>query len=501
MKYITLVIFVFALVLFRPYELNTGGFWYADDDWDYFAHASSIAYGQFPSYEKEFFLGDGVKPLGGIGSGILASPFVFVFSLVDRVLGADIVLERTEENIPGSWSQFGFIVASLFYLYLSCWLLYKAVRYFCDEPASVWAVMLMALCQGLPLYVFRRPIFSHVFEFFLQSVFVYLLVLFQQRDIISKKMIVLIATSVAMTILVRTNNVFMALFWPMILFFNGIKDGKNISIWKKIILVYVLAVIMVFGLKIVPELLNPSGGYGGDIKARLLTFEPIAFYFKRFVHILFGINWGLLYTAPFIVVAGLALFIQRYPLKHKLIWATLPMLINLYCVIAWRTQGGWYGYRYLIFALMPLLVIPLAHFIDQCKKRMSVWPWILSTVAVFPILSMVAFEASGGALHLSVADSGFGQSGWDNPHYQVKVWEIFLFYPLEALHIVFDAGVFYILNILAKLVHAQHLLSAAMIKNYLVFDWGVLIKTMIVYALPFGLYGAYRRFNYNEHSV
>ena len=62
------------------------GLMYGGDDQSYFAHASSLAFGQFPSYQNEVFTSGKGSPKHSIGSGVMAAPFVFVFSLIDRII-------------------------------------------------------------------------------------------------------------------------------------------------------------------------------------------------------------------------------------------------------------------------------------------------------------------------------------------------------------------------------------------------------------------------------
>src|SRR5580704_6722602 len=121
---ITTAIFIIALLLIRPYNLQNRGMWYVDDDYDYFAHSSAMVFGQYPSYKKEFYTILKEGPQSPIGPGILAAPFVFVFSFLDRMTGSPITEQRTFDNIIGSWSQFGFIFASVFYFILACWFLF-----------------------------------------------------------------------------------------------------------------------------------------------------------------------------------------------------------------------------------------------------------------------------------------------------------------------------------------------------------------------------------------
>jgi len=79
LRTITVSIFICAFLLMRPYHLQDRTLCYTGDDYSYFAHASSLVFGQFPSYEKEFFVAGDTSPLHSIGPGLMAAPFVFDF--------------------------------------------------------------------------------------------------------------------------------------------------------------------------------------------------------------------------------------------------------------------------------------------------------------------------------------------------------------------------------------------------------------------------------------
>ena len=165
MTKIAIAIFIAAFFLLRPYAMQENGMWYTGDDYYYFAQASSIAFGQFPSYKNEF-CGLKENPITCIGSGMIAAPFVFISSLFDRLEGSNISVKRTHQNIACSWSQFGFIVSSVLCLCLGCILLYLAGLMVARPFSASWAVILIVICQGIPLYAFHRPIFSRIRNYF-----------------------------------------------------------------------------------------------------------------------------------------------------------------------------------------------------------------------------------------------------------------------------------------------------------------------------------------------
>jgi len=488
-KSITIGLFLCALFLVQPFQIQKTGMWYPDDDHDYMAHATSIVFGQFPSYENEYYGGKN-RPKGSIGTGLMASPFVFLGSLVDRLLGSDIGFKRTRENVVHSWSQFGFIVATSVYFWIGCFLLYRGLRYYCSSNYASWAVILMVLCQGVPLFIYRRPIFTHGYEFFLQSIMVFILLKVHADphfDIQRKRVLCTIGVVLALMFLVRLNNICAAMMWPVVLMANrNIKLGTK-EFFKSAGIIFLFFSIIVVSFKIFPGFLNPSSGYQGVIQDKLLTILPATFYFKRFAHILFGLDWGLFYTAPFILIGLSAFVFLKFPLKKELAISLIPMAVNFYIIMTWKTQGSWYGYRYFVVSIIPLLVLPMAFVLKWVHKRCT-WGRILwGTLAVLPVISMLLFE--GYTLTLQKIEQYFGVIGWGNNIYQIHVWETFLFSPGEFFYIAYNRGLRYIVYLVYVGMDFFHVRPLNYFRSYPEFHFYTAIRTVILLLLPFLLYG------------
>ncbi|HPN88771.1 MAG TPA: hypothetical protein PLH56_05490, partial [Candidatus Omnitrophota bacterium] len=317
---------------------------YSGDDWSYFAHSSAIAFGQFPHYDKEVWhIGQGI-PFHPSGPGVLASPFVFLFSLIDRLSGSDIVLQRTAQNIPGSWSLFGFTFATVFYFLAGCSFLFYGLKKHVSERSASWAVILMVVLQGAPLFAFRRPVFSHIYEFFIQSflVFILLTILKSSRSL-KWKQIFFIGLAVGLTILVRYNNIFMALAWPVIFAIWGMKEYSIKEKALRVSVIYFMAALLIIFFKFLPEMFVTVSGV--DVSDRLLGAKLFSVFFQRLGHIFIGLDWGLIYTAPFLLIGLICLcFIHRATIV-PFRWLSLLLLVNFAIIMQWMTQGGWYGYR------------------------------------------------------------------------------------------------------------------------------------------------------------
>ncbi len=493
MKVITIFIFICAFLLWRPYHLQQTGLRYGGDDESYFAHSSALVFGQFPSYEKEHFTVREDYPLHSIGPGLMAAPFVFVFSLIDRAVGSDIVYRRTLENTSQSWSLFGFVFASSFYFWLACFLLYKGLRYYFKHHDASLAIILMVLCQGIPLFVFRRPIYSHVYEFFLQSLLVFVLLKTNREgSLISRRYWVPLGIGVVIGLmfLVRLNNIVAAFVWPLVLLGSSRSDVRKARFWRRIVFTYAVSAVVIIGFKVIPDFLNPHQGYNW-VLGDLSQVYPLSFYLKRIFHILLGIDWGLIYTAPFILIGIIALFVSRFTLKKKLLICLAPMAINFYMIVMWKEQGAWYGYRYIIASIIPLLIYPLALLIQRSegkygRKMAAIW----GLIAVVPLLSMLSFEGNSTNLTLALSWNSFGAYQWGNNTYQMEVWKMLVFHPIELFIAIFKGGLLYIVYLGAQVSNAMHMLPSIVSEKYPTFQLHIMIKTFIIYALPFFLYWA-----------
>ncbi|HDY87872.1 MAG TPA: hypothetical protein ENH82_07130 [bacterium] len=491
MKVITILIFFCAFLLLRPYVLQQTGLRYGGDDESYFAHSSSLVFGQFPSYEKEYFTIRKNYPLHSIGPGLMAAPFVFIFSLIDRASGSDVVYRRTLENTSQSWSLFGFVFASSFYLWLACFLLYKGLRYYFQSRHASLAVILMVLSQGIPLFVFRRPIFSHVYEFFLQSLLVFILLKASRKNSFDSRgywVLLGIGVAIGLIFLVRLNNIVAVFVWPLVLLGNKRFDVRKACFWKRIVFTYTVSALVIIGFKVIPDFLNPRQGYNW-VFGLLTQVYPPSFYVKRIFHILFGIDWGLIYTAPFILIGLVALFIFRFPLKKRLLVCLAPMAVNFYMIVMWKEQGAWYGYRYIIASIIPLLVYPLALLIQRSEKKYGkkisvVW----GLIAIVPLLSMFSFEGNSTNLTLAHSWNTFGAFRWGNNTYQVEIWKMLVFHPQELFIAIFKGGLLYIVYLGAQIWDIMHMLPAIVSKKYPIFQLDIMVKTFILYAFPFVLY-------------
>lgn len=487
MKPISIAIFLAAFFLLRPYALQNNGMWYAGDDYHYFAVSSSLAFGQYPSYTHEFLPAPDKCPITSPGPGVLAAPFVFAFSFIDRLEGSSIVDHRTYDNVAGSWSQFGFIFSSVFYFCVACFLLYRACVSVAGPQASSWAVILMIICQGLPLFAFRRPIFSHTAEFFMQSLIVYCYLrnlASEGRFIDDPLKYMLVGAISAMLFLVRYNNILMALACMALLLGPRLVKQRG-ELFKAISCALLSFFLLVLIFKIWPETYNHFHAYGNPFIFVQTSAGPVDII-KRLIHVFIGQDWGLLFTAPFLLLGFGVLLAYEIPYRKQIIFLSFSLLVNFYTIVFFGSQGGWYGYRYLVASALPVFVLPLAVFIDQCLKQHG--PrilWLLILSALPPLFSMWCFEGNADTLTLHLIPQFWGRIDWSNDVYQISVWKT-LFHPGQALIALLKGGPYYVLYLLSltKLIPPHFMFVLKLSSKYTVFYWSLLIKVLVVYAIP-----------------
>jgi len=393
-KVIVLIVAVCGFLMLKPNDRML----YTGDDDDYFAVASSIVYGGFPSFSNEYHHGRKM-PFASAGPGVLASPFVFAFSLIDRFQDAPIAESREVDNRYWSWSVFGFHFASYFYCLLALLLLYEALRLWGSEVASFLTVLVIALGGGgLMVYVFKRPVMSHVYEFMMVSAAI-LLVSLALKDRFLKFHAELMGLCAAFIFLTRYNNGPLAL--GVMLVFLHLLRKKKIALagpFAKMSACF-LAPILLF--RVLPVFTNGYSAYdqkyAGGVERVMPEMDPL-FYWQRLQDIVFGADMGLIYTAPVLLLGILAVCLYGRRLPRELLFLSAFTLVNFYAAVMWRSFGSYYGYRYIVFTAMPLLAVYLMFGMDRLLSlgRGARLLLVVSIVAVLvlPLVSMFVFAAN-----------------------------------------------------------------------------------------------------------
>lgn len=487
---ITIALSIACCFLWRPFQLQRSAMMYGGDDPSYFAFATSIVFGTYPDFSQEYMDEEKVPPRSRVGPGLLMVPFVAAFSILDRIEKHPVVEKRTRETILKSWSAFGAFLSVIFYFWLACWVTYLYLRKFFDDKTASWAVIAFYFIQGMPLYALRRPIFSHIPELLIQACFVYA---WQNAKAPPASRWLLTGALSTLAPLIRRNFIPYAFFWPLLM---ACRPRMN----KKLLVYAVLTILgsYVIGKLILdlPTLLNSNYNQqfnpSFESSSWLLEDHTLYFYLKRAWTIVFGLDWGLLFTAPYLLVSFAGLLCVRFPDRREWQLAALPLLINLYIVDIWSGQGGWYGYRYLLFMACPVLIVPFIHLARKARLESPLLFKIGCAWGLIPLFSMLVFEHRP-SVGLSVITTEFNYTNWGNLTYQIEVWKLVFLHPFEAIYSVFKAGPAFFVFAVTSLLKLDSLLPAKFKEIYPEWSWKLLVEAALVYMLPWILYFGTRK--------
>lgn len=460
---------------------------YGGDDPSFFAFATALSYGTYPYFDKEYVDESKDPPLARLGPGLMMTPFVFAFSWVDRLTHHPIVEKRTATSIVTSWSLYGAFISALVYFWMGLYFLFNGLSLMVEKKWAIFSVITMALFQGLPLYAFRRPIFSHVYEFFVMSWFISAIILSFKDGSKTPSRKVVFLYSLALILVRQTGVVFAG---TAVFCLEYLRRKK---VLKKSILPSVLILLGSFLIadlfQKAPRYLNPH--YDQDYNAAFEKFswmfrlDEAVFYLKRVLKIFFGLDWGLVFTAPFLLLGWFALFFRKKNEQKIWIFFTIPFFVLFYIVILWGGQGSWYGYRYLLIGI-PLFILPFTQLCIELFNQSRKCLWLLCGIGVLPLFSMLVFEHSP-RVGLSLTPNDVGGVNWSHATYQIEVWKLVLGSPFEFLYSMLKSGGGYLIYVFSNVLNLQNHLPSVFLKVYPHFDSALVIKAIGVYVLPFVL--------------
>ena len=177
----------------------------------------------------------------------------------------------------------------------------------------------------------------------------------------------------------------------------------------------------------------------------------------------------------------------------------IPVMISFYLIVmAWSSQASWYGYRYIIFVILPLMILPLADALKRAEDNIGKKIYVaVAIVSLFPLISMLCFEGNPTTLTLHETPSGpFRGPAIDNLTYQLEVWKTLLFDPVGFIIVIFKGGLLYFVYLITLLTNTTYLLPDIVLEKYPVFDLVVLIKSLIIYSAPFAFYAIHKSIDY-----
>jgi len=294
-----------------------------------------------------------------MGLSVMYAPFFFTANALAGPLGYN----------TGGYStpyRFAIVMAALFYLLLGLIFLARVLRFYFSETVTALTVLAIGLGTNLFWYSTFEPGMSHVYTFFLASVFLYLIILWHRRSTIMRT--ILIGLVIGLLTLIRPVNVLMALFF---IFYDvknlqGLKE-KGLLFWQKRL--QVLFIVLLGFLVLLPQFI-----YWKTVTGHWVYYsygkEGFFFLHPQIINVLFSFRKGWFVYTPvmFFAVIGIYFLFK----KHKQFFLPVMVLsvVYLYVVSSWWCwwYGGSLGQRELI-DIYPVMAFPLAAIISWISSR------------------------------------------------------------------------------------------------------------------------------------
>ncbi|GIR20246.1 hypothetical protein CM15mP35_05070 [bacterium] len=164
-------------LLFKPLWLfNNQNLGQPADDMYHWLHSATIAFDFDFDYKTDYEIENGTfnqetnVPSSVPGAGYLSAPFVFLFSLLDKLFINSENFSRT--NPVGSFAYLGFFFAGVIYTYLGFYFLHKITKKYNQKSLNL--ILVCGLLSSLVHFVTTRFLMPHAIEFFIASCILYI---------------------------------------------------------------------------------------------------------------------------------------------------------------------------------------------------------------------------------------------------------------------------------------------------------------------------------------
>jgi hypothetical protein len=418
-----LLFLLISLFIKTDYRLDTG-IYCCKDDHDYYAHAETLAIdfdfdysNQFLDNEFERFNFEGKPaPSGFFGSGLLASPFLFIGNIFDNVF---------KSNELFNYKLILYSFSSVFYLIFTCIIWNKTFRSL-EKQINSLLVYLYILGSGVGYFAFERYSMSHVYEVFSISLVIYLSVKYCKSNLTIYSFA--LPLSVCLSLMTRWVNLYVLIIPYVVI---RLLDNKNINFRSdKLIIIssilsaglFLFHTYLIYGvITLDPEFVyNTSGTMDKYISNNPSIFLFLTNNIKNLFVLLFSFEFGLFWFSP-IIFYGFYISLKETlnlnnskSVKFTYILLLLCFLQIFAIVMVWRSTGSSYGFRY-TFNLAPLGLLVYILNLNSSKIQEK----YLITFSIFSIISTIFFETTKSTqLSLEYVENAFGKiTKFTQPNY------------------------------------------------------------------------------------
>ena len=403
---LTFLFYIVVILLFTKIDYRfIEEFTCCQDDHDYYAHSETIAIdfdlnydNQFIGFEKERFYRNGITaPKGFIGSGLLASPFLFVGNLFENII--------SNSSTIFNYRILFYSLSSIFYFYLSIYLINTSLRLMkIDIPIKFLFLLFMG--SGVAYYAFERYSMTHVYEVFTICLVIFSTVKFytSKSNLNFYSFLIPVVSILAINVRWVNYQVFFIPFLIKFLFKDKLESKKYLLKNKYFYFSYILStgVFLLLNKHIYGfytfnpvEVYGNSGRFSAFMNMDLITLFNLTL--TSMFKILFSQEFGIFWFSP-IIFSSLIMLIFLLLSSEKSSYIGYVIILLLYglpfsTVVLWQSTASSYGYRYL-FSLLPISILIYGKG-KSTKPNIFLHNYLLY-FSIFATLSILFFETTPG---------------------------------------------------------------------------------------------------------
>ncbi len=310
-----------------------------------------------------------------VGIAYLYAPFFFAANAYVNIAGIDC----DEYDEPYSFALF---FSSLFYSILGFIFLRKTLLLFFPDISVALTIISVGLATNIIYYIIDFGPMSHIYSFFLFSIFIYLSIKWHDRKTLNYTL--LLGLVGGLLFIIRPINLLMTLFFLFYKVVSFVTFKERIATlfknYKKILIIIAVAFVLW-----IPQLFYWKNVTGNWV---FYSYQDEGFFWLKpmtFYGLFCYRNGWLVYT-PIMVFSILGMLFLKNKYKDFCFPVVLYFIILIYvtfCWWCWWYSG--YGNRAMIDSY-PLLAIPLTAFYGFVLKQ----KWVFKIV-LFLIISFFIF--------------------------------------------------------------------------------------------------------------
>lgn len=372
------------------------------------------------TFDKGLFwpesLPDGKKVIKtSMGMSMLYAPFFFGAHAMAKIMGLEAYGYSPIYKI-------GLLFSSLFYFFLGLFYLRKILKRYFGEQIVALTIIAIALGTNLIYYATIEATMSHVYNFGLINVFVWLTIRWFDKPPKLSSLMFLGFLSGLIT-LVRPSNIIVLFFF----FLYGVYSFDTFTErFKLVFSKFHWFVLMggVFFLVWIPQMIYWYS-ITGDLFVNSYPNERFYWDNPHFIYGLFSYRKGWLLYTPLMFFALLGIPFLFKQLKEFSWSIALFMLFSMYIIFSWWCwwYGGSFGMRSFI-DYYGILAIPLALLFTQMWKYKKYFKVIVFSIVLFALVQNIFFveKYKRSSLHWdSTTKASFWNSCW-HLHPQQGYW-------------------------------------------------------------------------------